>query len=186
VPSDVFAGLLDPELAAQVGDEYLERLARIEYHTALCLLLELDRSFSPYYWTNVAELGLPFVGLIEQGHLVGTERYGGRHFLYVANYLAPGDPLLSLDADALLEAYTPGLRAVQPQFSDEWVRQRWAFREPAAQPIVTVGYPSRIPPLQTGVPGLVLANTTQIYPEDRGTSYSVRLGGDAARALLGA
>ena len=32
-------------------------------------------------------------------------------------------------------------------------------------------------------PGLVLANTTQIYPEDRGTNYSVRLGEDAARAL---
>ena len=29
--------------------------------------------------------------------------------------------------------------------------------------------------------GLVLANTTQIYPEDRGTNYAVRLGGDAAR-----
>jgi hypothetical protein len=31
----------------------------------------------------------------------------------------------------------------------------------------------------------VLANTTQIYPEDRGTNYSVRLGGDAVRELLG-
>ena len=31
----------------------------------------------------------------------------------------------------------------------------------------------------TGVPGLVLANTTQVYPEDRGTNYAVRLGDDA-------
>lgn len=34
--------------------------------------------------------------------------------------------------------------------------------------------------------GLILANTTQIYPEDRGTNYAVRLGDDAARALLAA
>ena len=34
------------------------------------------------------------------------------------------------------------------------------------------------------VRGLVLANTTQIFPEDRGTNYAVRLGDDAARALL--
>ena len=34
------------------------------------------------------------------------------------------------------------------------------------------------------MPGLVLANTTQIYPEDRGTNYSVRLGGQAADALI--
>jgi hypothetical protein len=46
-----------------------------------------------------------------------------------------------------------------------------------------VGYGARIPPLATPVDGLVLANTTQIYPEDRGTNYSVRLGDQAAAAL---
>ena len=30
------------------------------------------------------------------------------------------------------------------------------------------------------VPGLVLANTVQVYPEDRGTNYAVRLGDEAA------
>jgi hypothetical protein len=40
-----------------------------------------------------------------------------------------------------------------------------------------------MPPLDTGVPGLVLANTTQVYPEDRGTNYAVRLGREAAQAV---
>jgi protoporphyrinogen oxidase len=183
VPNDVFEQLLDPALAARLDQGYRERLASIEYHTALCLLLELDRPFSDFYWTNVAEPGLPFVGLVEHTNFVEPARYGGRRFLYVANYLAPGDPLLELSPDALIEAYTPGLRAVRPDFSPTWIRERWRFTEPAAQPIVTVGYPDRIPPLRTGIPGLVLANTTQIYPEDRGTSYSVRLGQQAAEAL---
>jgi len=186
VPNDVFARMLDPVLAEGVGAEYLGRLSSIEYHTALCLLLELERPLSPYYWTNVAEPGLPFVGIIEHANFVEPERYGGRRFLYVANYLAAGDPLLDLDAGALIERYTSGLRAVNPDFDPSWVRGRWVFREPAAQPIVTVGYPERIAPLRTPVPGLVLANTTQIYPEDRGTNYSVRLGDEAARALLDA
>lgn len=184
VPSDIFRALLDERLAAEVGVDYLARLDATEYHTALCLLLELDRRFSPFYWTNIADPELPFVGLIEHTNLIEPERYGGRRFLYVANYLAPGDPLLELDPDELIARYEPGLRKVNPAFSRDWIRQRWLFREPAAQPIVTVGYRERIPPLQTGVPGLVLANTTQIYPEDRGTNYSVRLGDDAARALL--
>ena len=183
VPSDVFAALLGDDLARAIGDDYLGRLAATEYHTALCLLLELDRPFSPFYWTNIADPELPFVGLVEHTNFISPERYGGRRFLYVANYLAPGDPLLALSAEELLAAYMPGLRKVQPQFSADWIRARWLHREPAAQPIVTVGYHRRIPPLQTGVPGLVLANTTQIYPEDRGTNYSVRLGTDAARAL---
>jgi len=184
VPNDIFLGLLDEHLAEAIGDPYLDLLRQAEYHTALCMLLELDRRFSPFYWTNIADVEVPFVGLIEHTNFIDPERYGGRRFLYIANYLAPGDPLLDLSAEELLDAYLPGLRAVQPAFSPDWVVERWLHREPAAQPIVTVGYHERIPPFATGVPGLVLANTTQIYPEDRGTNYSVRLGGDAARALL--
>jgi protoporphyrinogen oxidase len=184
VPNDVFERLLDPALAAEVGDEYLVRTRRIEYFAALCLLLELDRRLSSYYWTNVADRALPFVGLIEHTNFVEPERYGGRRFLYVANYLPHGHELLALDADALLERYEPGLRAVNAEFSRAWVKRAWRHVEPAAQPIVTVGYRERIPPLRTPAAGLVLANTTQIYPEDRGTNYAVRLGDQAARVLL--
>jgi protoporphyrinogen oxidase len=184
VPNDVFDGLLDEGLRAEVGEPYLAKARSIEYFAALCLLLELDRPFSPFYWTNVADHELPFVGLIEHTNFIEPERYGGRRFLYVANYLPHGHELLGLDAEGVLERYEPGLRKVNPGYTREWVLNRWLHREPAAQPIVTVGYYERIPPLQTGVPGLVLANTTQIYPEDRGTNYAVRLGTDAARELL--
>ena len=172
VPNDVFAqltGLPEPP---------------IEYFAALCLLLELDRPFSDFYWTNVADRVLPFVGLIEHTNFVEPERYDGRRFLYVANYLEHGHELLALDGDALLERYLPGLRKVNPAFDRGWIRNLWLHREPAAQPIVTVGYHDRIPPLRTSVPGLVLANTTQVYPEDRGTNYAVRLGDEAAAELL--
>jgi protoporphyrinogen oxidase len=184
VPSDVFEALLAPGLANEVGEDYLGRARSIEYYAALCLLLELDRRFSPYYWTNVADRELPFVGLVEQTNFVEPGRYGGRRFLYVANYLRRDHELLSLDADTLLEHYTPGLRRVNPDFDASWVRARWLFREPAAQPIVTVGYVDRIPPLRTPADGLWLANTTQVYPEDRGTNYAVRLGEEVAAALL--
>jgi protoporphyrinogen oxidase len=183
VPNDVFTQLLDPALASRMAGGYLERLAEIEYQTALCLLLELDRRFSAYYWTNVADREIPFVGLIEQTNLIDPARYGRRRFMYVANYVAADDPILELDAQALLDRYEDGLRRVNPEFDQSWVRRSWLFREPAAQPTVTLGYRERIPPLETGVPGLMLANTTQIYPEDRGTNYSVRLGTEAAEAM---
>ena len=108
LPSDVFAQLAGHMLPP----EY--RLDTIEYFSALCLLLELDRPFSPYYWTNVADRELPFVGLIEHTNFVEPERYDGRRFLYVANYLQRGHELLELDAAQLLERYTPGLRKVNP------------------------------------------------------------------------
>jgi protoporphyrinogen oxidase len=181
VPSDVFEQLLAP---GTLPPAYLDRLRRTEYFTALCLLLEVDRQVTPYYWINVAEPGVPFVGLIEHTNLVEPARYGGRRFLYVANYLPAGHELLALDTEQLLERYADGLRLANPSWARSWVLNAWRFAEPAAQPIVTVGYRERIPPLHTGVPGLVLANTTQIYPEDRGTNYAVRLGDEAARAIM--
>jgi protoporphyrinogen oxidase len=184
VPNDIFTQLLDDELTEAIGGEYLERLDSIEYHTALCLLLELDRRFSPFYWTNIADDELPFVGLIEHTNYIEPERYGGRRFLYVANYFEPDHRMLKLGLEELLDLYEPGLKKVNPGFSRDWIKERWLFREPAAQPIVTLGYRERMPPLSTGVPGLVLANTTQIYPEDRGTNYSVRLGDQAVAELL--
>jgi protoporphyrinogen oxidase len=183
VPNRIFEALLDDGLRAEVGERYLERLRAIEYHAALCLLLELDRPFGRFYWTNMADPESSFVGLIEQANLVGPERYGGRRFLYVANYLPQGDSLLELSANQLLDHYEPGLRRVNLAFSRGWVREHWLHREPHAQPIVTVGYRERIPPLVTGADGLLLANTTQIYPEDRGTNYAVELGKRAAAAL---
>ena len=128
------------------------KLRGIEYFTALCLLLELDRQFSPFYWTNIGDDALPFVGLIEHTNLIEPERYGGRRFLYVANYLPRGHELLELDADALLDRYTPGCARSTPP-SARLGQAAWLHREPAAQPIVTVGYREQIPALQTPARG---------------------------------
>ena len=181
LPSDVFEHVLEPGV---LPEAYLAKLRGIEYFTALCLLLEVDRQFSPYYWTNIGDDALPFVGLIEHTNLMGAERYDGRRFLYVANYLPKGHELLDLTPEQLLERYTPGLKAINPAFDRSWVKQIWSHREPAAQPIVTVGYRAKIPAMKTPTRGLVLANTTQIFPEDRGTNYAVREGEQAAEAML--
>jgi protoporphyrinogen oxidase len=185
VPSDVFTRLLTDELAAEVGQEYLGRLGSIEYHAALCMLLELDRRLTPFYWSNIADDGFPFIGLIEHTNFVEPARYGGRRFAYIANYVPRDDPLLQLDPNELLATYEPFIRRLNPKFSCSWIRRQWLFREPAAQPVVTVGYQRRVPPLKTGVPGLFLANTSQVYPEDRGTNYAVRLGEQVAVAVNG-
>ena len=184
LPSDIFEQLLDPALAAEVGDAYLGRTRSIEYFEALCLLIELDRRFHPFYWTNVADHELGFIGLIEQANLVPIERYGGRHFLYVANYLPRGHELLELDMDELLAFYEPGLRRVNPGYEPGWIVRSWRFREPAGQPVVLPNHRDRMPPLATPVDGLLLANTTQVYPDDRGTNYAVRQGEEVVEALL--
>ncbi len=58
------------------------------------------------------------------------------------------------------------------------------YRLEGAQPIIGTGYSSRIPDHHTPFKGLYLANTSQIYPEDRGTNYSVRLGRHIAGVVM--
>jgi protoporphyrinogen oxidase len=146
----------------------------------------VDRRFHPFYWTNVADTDLGFIGLIEQTNLLPPERYGGRRFLYVANYLPRGHELLAKDMDELLDFYEPGLRRVNPSFERSWIKASWRFHEPAGQPVVLPNHRRRMPPFDTGVPGLLLANTTQVYPDDRGTNYAVREAEEVVARLLAA
>jgi len=46
--------------------------------------------------------------------------------------------------------------------------------------VFTVGAGSRIPDHRAPVPGLYLANMSQIYPQDRGQNYSILLGENIA------
>ena len=45
----------------------------------------------------------------------------------------------------------------------------------ATKPIIGKNYGQIIPEIATPIKGVFLANTTQIYPEDRGTNYSVKM-----------
>ena len=49
------------------------------------------------------------------------------------------------------------------------------FKAPFAQPVVTRDYAAHIPPLTTPIPNLYLGNMFQVYPQDRGQNYSVKL-----------
>jgi protoporphyrinogen oxidase len=162
--------------------DYLRRLDDWTYETAVVLLLELRRPYSPTYWTNIADTNVPFLGLIEHTNLVPAERYPAR-YLYVSNYVAAGDPLTRMNADELLRHYLAALGQMNPRFDQHDVLRYWSFREEAAQPVPRVGNRHRILPFASPRRGLYLANTTQIYPEDRGTNYSARLGREVAEHI---
>jgi hypothetical protein len=79
-------------------------------------------------------------------------------------------------ASELLNLYLPHLKRINPAFDAGWIEKKIVLRAEAGQPVITCNYSQRIPDYRTPLQGLYLANTLQIYPEDRGTNYSVRLG----------
>lgn len=157
-------------------EPYRSQLTQAVYQGAVCTLLRLDRPLSDTYWMNIADERLPFTGIIEHTNFIGPEHYDGNHYVYVSKYVDWDHPYVTMEDEALLDEYVPLLKLINPEFERESIKQHWIFRERAAQPMITLNYSSRIPSHRTPIPGLYLANTAQIYPEDRGTNYSVDLG----------
>lgn len=162
--------------------DFAERLDDWTYKAAVVVVLELREQFTKTYWTNIVDPHMPFLGVIEHTNLVPAERYPAR-YLYVSNYVARGSELTQLTTDELVRRYVPALARMHRGFSADDILRAWSFKEDAAQPVPRLGNRRRILPFESPVPGAYIANTTQIYPEDRGTNYSVRLGRDIARAI---
>ncbi|MEU3611123.1 NAD(P)/FAD-dependent oxidoreductase [Streptomyces sp. NPDC006872] len=154
---------------------------RNQYLGATCFVLELDRSAIPYYWLNINEPDFPFLAVVEHTQMIDRAQYGGRHILYVGNYVERDDWRFTTDPAELLDRYLPYLQRLNPQFDRSWI-QDWHFsRAPFAQPVVTPEYKALIPGHGTQLSRVTLATMSQIYPQDRGQSYSVELGHKAAR-----
>lgn len=178
-PSTVFQ-----KLVPNLPQEYTRRLNALEYEGAVVTLLELDHNLTDTYWLNIADPDMPFTAVIEHTNFVGPENYGGSHLVYLSKYIEQDHPYFGLSDDEIVVEYMPHLRKINPSFDENWIKQRWVFRERAAQPITPLHYSRVIPELKTPLANLWLANTTQIYPEDRGTNYAVRLGEQVSTSIL--
>ncbi len=170
-----------PAFATATGADSDDRLWHNQYLGATCFVLECDRSVIPHYWLNINDPSFPFLAVVEHTNMIPAEQYGGRHILYVGNYVPRDDWRFTTEPAELLERYVPWLRRLNPGFDLSWVRD-WHFSRAAfAQPVVTPEYRALIPPHETAMPGVVLATMSQVYPQDRGQSYAVAM----ARRVVG-
>ncbi len=179
-PSYVFT-----RLVPQMPQDYLDKLVNVRYLSAVLMILTLDRPLSGKYWLNVADRTLPFVGVIEHTNMIDPALYGGRHIVYLTNYTPRESDLYQKSDSELLEDFIPHLQKINPDFDRSWIQEYYHHKVDGAQPIIGVNYSQEIPDHRTPFKHLYLANTTQIYPEDRGTNYSVRMGRQVAQLLLG-
>ena len=161
--------------------------ARYDWGTALgahVVILALDRPFmAPVYWLNINDPGYPFLIACEHTNLMPPADYGGRHLLYLGNYLPMDHEYFKRPDAEVVAEFLPHLTKINPAFDPAWVTQQWVFKAPFAQPVVTREFEEHIPPLDTPIPNLYLANMFQVYPQDRGQNYSVRLANKLAAHL---
>ena len=178
-PSYVFSRLAPP-----MPEIYQSKLDNIDYLSAVLMILVMDRPFTDKYWLNIADRTMPFVALIEHTNLIPRKLYGGKHILYVSNYPSRSSELYMKSPEELIDLFVPHLKKINPGFDRSHIIEYHHHRVDGAQPIVGLNYRLNIPEHRTPHKGLYLANTTQIYPEDRGTNYSVRMGRQVASMVM--
>ena len=173
-----------PSLMRNMPTDYLDRLESVQYLAAVVVILELDQQLTDFYWMNIASDDVPFLGIIEHTNMLPKEWYNDRHVVYLTNYLHRTDELFNLSSDELVDLYLDHLPKFNPNFDKSWVKEVHYNAVSAAQPIIGTEYGAKKPSHRTPFERVYLANTTQIYPEDRGTNYSIRMGREVADLML--
>jgi len=164
--------------------EYGERLKSQKHKANICMTLFLSKPLSDYYWITVAEKDAPFVLVIEHTNLFDNPAYGGDKVVYLSRYLDASDPLFAASDDFVRETFLVCLKSMFPNFDERDILGVNIFRDSHAQPVVFQRHSERILPFETPVEGLFVANMGQIYPEDRGQNYAIRLGEDVASIVI--
>ena len=190
LPADiVVATVASPilaRLAPELGEEYRALLEGVDYQWATVLVMALDRPLSEIYWLTATDADCPFVVAVEQTNFRDPAEYGGKHIVYFSNYADPGDPVIRRGRSRRCSTATRRTSAAStPRSTASWIDGMWMFKDRSGQPIVHHRYAETIAPHRTPVEGLYLANNTQLYPEDRGQNYTMRMGIEVARMAAG-
>jgi protoporphyrinogen oxidase len=150
--------LLAPELADAAPDD------RFRYLGVICVLLRTSRSVSPYYTLNITDRRIPLTTVVETTHVVDPDHVGG-HLVYAAKYVDPSHPDLSRAPEELEASYLGYVRTIFPHQRDEEILASIVQRARVVEPVHLLGGEKRIPDMFP-VPGLALASTANVYPDN--------------------
>lgn len=174
-PTPVVAQLF-PDSHAALAAQY----ARIRNIGVVCVLFRLKRRVSDNFWVNISDPRFAIPGVVEFSNL---RPVGGDAIVYVPFYMPVTNPKFARDDAAFVAESLACLKALNPALTDADVIATHVGRLRHAQPIYEPNFRDILPPVQTAVRGLQVADTCFYYPEDRGVSESVRLARQMAEAL---
>ncbi len=172
-----------PLISRMVPDlpsEWKARYQAIRNIGVICVVLKLKHPVSPHFWINISEDGVEIPGIIEFSNL---RNVGNDAIVYVPYYMPITNPKFSWSDDKLLEEVFCCLQRINPALLREDIADVKIARLKHGQPVCEPGFAAKIPPVQTPIRGLQIADTCFYYPEDRGIAESVRMGRDMARAV---
>src|SRR5258706_937298 len=164
-------------LAPSLPENYKKELSSLQGIGAVILVLRLNEPFfkENTYWLSVCDKNAPVLAIVEHTNFMDKKHYNNEHLEYLGNYLPKEHEYFSLTKEELLKEFDPYLKKISPTY-DKSIIGIQKFSVPFAQPIIPINYSKMIPPFETPLKNVYLANMQQVYPWDRGTNYAVELG----------
>ena len=159
-------------LAPDLPAADLARYRAIVNIGVVCVVFRLKRSVSPHVWINISDERLEIPGLVEFSNL----RPAGDTVVYIPYYMPVTHPKFAR-SDEFFRAEAFGyLRLINPSLGEGDLIACHVGRLRHAQPVCPPGFAAMLPPVETAIAGLQIADTCFYYPEDRSIAESVRLG----------
>ncbi len=156
----------------------------VDYQGVLNSVVLCRKPLSRFYWMPIVASGSTCQGVIEMSNLVPVERTDGLCVHYVVNYTHRESELWSRTDGEILDRHTQDLRRLF-SVSEPDVVDRFLFRAPFVEPLWTLGYASRRPPVRV-LPGrLYLSCTAQVYPRINAWNSCCEVAEEMAEAFEG-
>ncbi len=172
VPAPLLLKMM-PELSRAFPD-YHARLSKINYIGVMCCLLLTESPLTNNFWLNVVDKRIPFVVTVEYTNLDARKDLDGS-LIYLPHYVPADSLLYSVTENDFDRDYPAYLRLLKPDFHPSWLKKRFIFRSPYAQPVCTTGFLNIVPPHETPLENFYVIESTQLYPNDRTISGSLEL-----------
>jgi protoporphyrinogen oxidase len=167
-------------LVPDLPEEWKLRFEAIHNIGVICVIFKLAREVTPHFWVNISVPEIEIPGVIEFSNL---RNVGGDTIVYVPYYMPVTHAKFSWTDEQLLTEAFACLQSINPALKESDVLGTKVARLRHGQPICEPGFAVKIPPVQTPIKGLQIADTCYYYPEDRGIAESVRLGAEMAHAV---
>ncbi len=172
------------KLAPQLPESYKNSLTQLKGLGAIVVVMRLKKPFFPNktYWLSVCDVKAPLLAIVEHTNFMDSKHYNNEHLVYMGHYLPQDHPYFMMNEEALLKKFDPFLKKINPEYKNSLIGLK-KFAVPFAQPIIPVNYSKMVPPFETPLKNVFLANIQQVYPWDRGTNYAVELGEKVAKLI---
>ena len=163
---------LIPGLPAATKQAY----ARLENIGVVCVVHKLKRSVTKHFWVNINDPSIEIPGIVEFSNLRPVDH----HIVYVPYYMPVTHPKFAMSDAALMTESFGYLKRINAALQDEDLITSSIGRLKYAQPICPPGFLDMLPPIESEIVGLQIADTSSYYPEDRGISEGVRVAREMA------